>query len=334
MPGPLVSFVTPFYNTEAYLQECIESVLRQTYDNWEYVLLNNCSTDRSVEIAEKYSKQFPDRIRLEHNPALLPQVQNYNQVLRLISPKSKYCKFVQADDWLFPECTAKMVEIAEDHPRVGIVASYQLDGDYVQLDGLKFPSPEVPGRDICRRHFLQDQYFFGTPTSLLIRSEIIRSRDPFYDENLSPFEDAHVCFDLLKTWNFGFVHQVLTFSRRDNESIISRIRQFSFLQLSRLQFAVLHGRDYLDREEFELRLKLVERDYFLYLAKCALKFERKDNEFWEFHKRGLATINYKLNRRLLARWMPRALVEKIWEAIWARVDQGFSNKKRLDQREI
>lgn len=68
---PLVSFVTPFYNTEQYLEECIESVLRQTYGNWEYVLLNNCSTDKSVQIAERYARQYPDRIRLEHNSEFL-----------------------------------------------------------------------------------------------------------------------------------------------------------------------------------------------------------------------------------------------------------------------
>ena len=50
---PLVSVVTPFYNTADYLGECIESVLRQTYENWGYVLVDNCSTDGLSEIAER-----------------------------------------------------------------------------------------------------------------------------------------------------------------------------------------------------------------------------------------------------------------------------------------
>jgi len=49
---PLVSVVTPFYNTQAFLPECIESVLRQSYENWEYLLVDNCSTDGSGEIAQ------------------------------------------------------------------------------------------------------------------------------------------------------------------------------------------------------------------------------------------------------------------------------------------
>ena len=179
---PRVSFVTPFFNTEKYLAECIESVLRQTYQNWDYVLVNNRSTDGSVQIAEKYANQFPERIRVEHNSEFLSQVQNYNHALRFVSPESHYCKVVQADDWLFADCVKSMVAVAEAHPTVGIVSAYELEGDEVRLDGLPYPSPAVSGREICRLYFLEGKYLFGTPTSLLLRSELVRSRDPFYDE--------------------------------------------------------------------------------------------------------------------------------------------------------
>ena len=64
---PLVSVVTPFYNTRDYLAECIESVLRQTYTNWEYILVDNFSTDGSSEIAKHYADKYPDKIRLIHS---------------------------------------------------------------------------------------------------------------------------------------------------------------------------------------------------------------------------------------------------------------------------
>ena len=243
---PRVSFVTPFFNTEKYLEECIESVLRQSYQNWDYVLVNNRSTDGSVKIAEKYANQFPERIRVEHNSEFLSQVQNYNHALRFISSGSRYCKVVQADDWLFPDCVKSMVAVAEAHPTVGIVAAYELEGDEVRLDGLPYPSTAVSGREICRLYFLEGKYLFGTPTSLLLRSDLVRSRDPFYEERLAPFEDGHACFDLLKAWDFGFVHQVLTFSRRDNESILSRVRPFNLEFLIRLSMLVVHGRDFLE----------------------------------------------------------------------------------------
>ena len=115
MTQPLVSVVTPFYNTEPYLEECIESVLAQRYENFEYILANNCSTDRSRDIAQKYASR-DKRVKLIDNERFLTQAQNYNNALRHISPYSKYCKVVQADDWIFPECLSSMVGLAEAHP--------------------------------------------------------------------------------------------------------------------------------------------------------------------------------------------------------------------------
>jgi glycosyltransferase involved in cell wall biosynthesis len=318
---PLVSVVTPFYNTEAYLEECITSVIRQTYTNWEYVLVNNCSTDQSAAIAEHYAKQYPERIRLIHNNAFLSQVENYNAALRAISSESKYCKLVQADDWLFPDCIRSMVQVAEEHPRVGIVSAYGLEGDEVRLDGLPYPSPEVSGRDICRLYFLQGKYLFGTPTSILLRSEIVCSRESFYDERYAPFEDGHACFDLLRFWNFGFVHQVLTYSRRDNDGIISKASAYGLEPFLNFSMLMAHGRNYLSEREYRQCFKKVERTYLVFLSKHACARHRQGRDFWQFHRRGLASVGYTLDWHRLAMRLPRALVDKAWALSWKTWDR-------------
>jgi glycosyltransferase involved in cell wall biosynthesis len=328
---PFVSVVTPFYNTREFLPECIESVLAQKYQNWEYILVDNYSTDGSSETVARYASRFPEKIRHIRTKAFLSQVQNYNFALSCISSSSKYCKMVQADDWLFPHCIQDMVEVAEAHPCVGIVGAYELEGDEIRLDGLPYPGGEFPGRDVCRLYFLKGKYLFGTPTSLLLRSELIRSRDPFYDERYAPFEDGHACFDLLKNWNFGFVHQVLTYSRRDNDSIISRVRPFSLELFLHLSMLVVHGRDYLSENEYDSCLKNCERQYFVYLARCACALHGKGKAFWEFHRNGLATVNYSLDWRLLSKWIPRALLEKTWDTLWARWNLIFDRQAQLRQ---
>src|SRR5512132_1578633 len=111
----LVSVVTPAYNEERYLRECIESVLAQTYTHWDYTIVNNCSTDRTLEIAQEYAARDP-RIRIHNNETFVPVIANHNIAFRNISPQSKYCKVVGADDWLYPECLEKMVGLAERHP--------------------------------------------------------------------------------------------------------------------------------------------------------------------------------------------------------------------------
>lgn len=325
---PLVSVVTPFYNTEEYLAECIESVLRQTYTNWEYILVNNRSTDKSAEIAESYAARFPDKICLYHTESFLSQVRNYNFALTHISSASKYCKMVQADDWIFPECLRSMVEVAEAHPRVGIVSAYELEGDHASLGGLPYPSREASGREVCRLFFLQFKHFFGTPTSLLMRSEIVRSRNPFYEQRHAPFEDSHVCFDLLRTWNFSFVHQVLTYSRRDNESILSRIRPYQFELFTRFAKIIVHGRNYLSEDEYRVLLKIAEHDYFYFLGMSAL--QGRDSQFWQFHRDRLASIGIALNFQLMAKWVLIVLLDQIGnpkrtiEYLWPRRKRLFS----------
>src|SRR3970040_1020431 len=101
--APLVSVLTPVYNGAPYLRECIESVLSQTYSNWEYTIVNNCSTDQTLTIAEEYARK-DTRIRVCSNAVLLDVISNHNRAFRLVSPDSKYCKVVSGDDWLFPEC--------------------------------------------------------------------------------------------------------------------------------------------------------------------------------------------------------------------------------------
>src|ERR1700683_4104948 len=114
-----VSIVTPVYNGEQFLVECIESILSQTHANWEYIVVNNCSTDRSREIVAQYQAR-DERIRLVNCTEFVGVIENHNRAFRLISPQSKYCKVVAADDWLFPDCVSRMVEIAESHPSGGI----------------------------------------------------------------------------------------------------------------------------------------------------------------------------------------------------------------------
>jgi glycosyltransferase involved in cell wall biosynthesis len=285
---PLVSVVTPVYNGDEFLAECIESVLAQTYENWEYVIVNNCSTDRSLETAQHYAQQDA-RIRIHNNDAFLSQYQNWNHALGQISPESKYCKVVHADDWLFPECIARMVEIAEANPSVGIVGAYRLDEDRVNLDRLPYPGTVTSGREICRLSLLGGLRVFGSPTSLLIRSDIIRSRRAFYKESVI-HADTDGCFDVLQDHDFGFVHQVLTFTRRHNESLTSLTNRFSTRRLANFIVLLRYGPIYLTEEEYERRLEQELEHYYRFLGRSV--FELKGKEFWNYHRRELKKLGY------------------------------------------
>ena len=89
-------------------------------------------------IAESFAARDA-RIRIVETDRLLPQVQNYNFALRQISSQARYCKMVQADDWIYPDCLKEMVAAAETDPEIAIVAAYQLGAGFVFGSGLDCP---------------------------------------------------------------------------------------------------------------------------------------------------------------------------------------------------
>jgi glycosyltransferase involved in cell wall biosynthesis len=292
---PLVSVVTPVYNGADYLSECIESVLRQTYENWEYVIVDNCSTDGTLEIARSYEDRDA-RIRVESPGVFVDLVESGNRSLREISYSSKYTKVLHADDWLFPACLATMVELAESNPDVGVVSAYRLDETSVTLTGLPYSISVLSGPEICRSTLAGQPYpfLFGSPTSLLIRSDLVRARDPFYDRDYSvseeyPFtEDVAVCCEILRENDFGFVHQVLTFTRRDGRSPFSAYSHLGASLPEHLKLVSKYGPTYLGKEEYQRLLAAYLAHYGFFLVRNLPRFV--DRKFRAYHRPAMRNI--------------------------------------------
>ncbi len=301
-PALFVSVVTPVHNGEPWLAECIESVLAQTHTHWEYVIVNNGSTDRTLDIAQHYA-QRDARLRVLTTDRLLKQFENWNHALRQISPESAYCKIVHADDWLFPDCLEKMVAVADAHPSVGIVSAYRLEETRVSNTGLPYPSPVTPGREIARRSLLGEYYVFGSPSSLLLRSSLVRAHDPFYEENIL-HADTDVCYRLLRECDFGFVHQVLTFTRRHNESLTSQTQRLGTNAIAEIRCLLRYGPQFLNRAEFEQLVRARRDGYERTLARSL--FELRDPEYWRYQLRELAALGWPMSRWRLLR---AALIE-------------------------
>lgn len=301
---PLVSVVTPVYNMGEFLAECIESVLNQTYQNFEYIIMNNCSTDDTGKIAEEYARK-DKRIRVYTNDKLLEIIPNHNKAIRLISPDSAYCKFLSADDWLFPEFLTRMVDVAKAHPSVGLVGSYQLSGHgsnwrnwHVRWSQLPYPSTFTPGREICRVHLLGGEYVWGTPTSVMYRADLVRGREEFYP-NATAEADTSACYQCLQTSDFGFVHQVLSYERIHGKQISEERRTLNSYISSTISDFQNYGPSFLSAEEFKMRQEDLLNYYYAFLAKNV--FELRDKAFWDYHKRRLRELGHPFSGKRLVK---------------------------------
>ncbi|PWN08044.1 glycosyltransferase family 2 protein [Rhodohalobacter mucosus] len=305
---PFVSVLTPVYNGATYLRECIESVLAQEYSNWEYVLVNNCSTDNSLEIIKEYA-ELDSRIRIHDNGEFLQQMQNLNHAFRQISPDSIYCKVLHADDWLYPECITRMVEVAEMYPTVGIVSSYRLDDTRVGLNGLPYPSHFNDGREISRRYLLNNEYYFGAPSNLLLRSDLIRKRGRVYDESY-PESDISACLDFLQESDFGFVHQVLTFTRRHEESHTHTLakRNYHFM-MGYLKMYLEYGPVFLSEREHKKQIALQTSIFHKLLARAL--YEGNGLQTYKKYASELDEVGLKIRNARLALYVIRELFVRL-----------------------
>lgn len=290
MSQPLVSVVTPFHDTARYLAQCIESVLAQTYADFEYILVDNCSTDGSREIAESYARH-DSRIRLLRRSRLLSQVQNYNGALAEISADSQFCKIVQADDFIFPDCLRLMVQAFEQSESIGLVSAYDLKGNIVRGSGFPYRSSPIPGRELAQMYLKTGLFVFGSPTTVMYRSALVRDQPYFYDESLL-HEDTEKCLQILRLWDFGFVFQVLSFLRVDSDSISGAFRNFQPHALDHYINVSRYAPVFFDEREALALTKQARRSYYRVLAQEAIWF--REAAFWQYHRDGLKTIGQTL----------------------------------------
>jgi glycosyltransferase involved in cell wall biosynthesis len=309
MAAPLISVITAVYNGESYLEECIQSILKQTHQEFEYLICNNHSTDRTAQIAGDHAARDP-RIRVVSPPQFLPQVKNFNFAFQQLSPQAKYCKMVHADDWIYPQCLELMSRIGEENPRVDLVSAYRLIETQPDCFGVPLDREVFSGRDACRWYLLGTAFAFGSQTTVMYRADAVRRRWPrFFPEEDRFFFDVDVAFRMLEGRDFGFVHQVLTYSRYQPGAITDKASKYNAWFLALVVTVQQYGRELLTPEEFEQRWAEVTRDMYRGFGEVWLKDRvrrQKRTDFWEFQRKYLHAVGAEIEPSLLAKGVVEA----------------------------
>ena len=113
----LFSVIVPIYNIEKYIRRCIDSVLCQSFNDFELIIINDCSTDGTSEILDKYAKA-DERVKVHTNEVNLRLPSSLNKAISL--SKGKYIARMDADDICLPDRLQKQYEFMEENPGVAL----------------------------------------------------------------------------------------------------------------------------------------------------------------------------------------------------------------------
>ena len=189
---PLISVVMPVYNAEKYLKQAIQSILAQTYQNFEFIIVNDRSTDKSREIIQKYQKKYPRKIRFIDLKRNLNKGGDASANIGLKHAKGKYIARMDADDIACSTRLKKQVAYLDSHPEVFLVGS---NAYVIDKSGKKIGEKLVPENTI---EILKACFTFHPiihPSSMFRR--IINKKKFLYPIKYSANNDYYTFFKLI-----------------------------------------------------------------------------------------------------------------------------------------
>ena len=211
---PKVSIGLPVRNAERFIRRAIESVLAQTFSDFELVICDNVSDDGTVEIVREYAERDA-RVRLCQNEANIGQIRNMNRVFEL--SRGEYFRWTGDDDWFDREYLEKSVAYLEDHPEFIAVTCYVKYSDddgnefYAEYTGERMESFDTARRFDRLLHLLVSDYRYSDTHYALYRASALKQTD------LLPFvygPDRVLSAQLVLVGPFGHIPECLFYRRR------------------------------------------------------------------------------------------------------------------------
>jgi glycosyltransferase involved in cell wall biosynthesis len=226
LENPLISVCTPVYNGEEFLEECIKGVLAQRYENIEYIIVDNASTDRTPDIVEKFSSKDA-RIQAFRNDSTLDVIDNFRTCVSHCSDQAQWIKYALADDFLYPNCLDEMLGVGEMSADIGLVSAYRLYGSRLTNAGLPPEQSVFKGAEILKRQLLRQLHVCSSsPNTVMYRKSAFEAVGGF--DNRFLHADTELAMRLLDDYDLGFAHCGFTRTglhggREENRSIYNGI---------------------------------------------------------------------------------------------------------------
>ncbi len=215
---PAVSIVVPVMDGAAYIRQALDSIINQNFTDYEVIVVDDGSTDRTREIVEEYARRDP-RFRLVVNERNLGVAEAMN--VCLTHARGRYIARLDADDYMLPDRMAQQFEYLENHPEVGLLgtAAYHID------EASHFKQVKLQPEDDTAIRF---QLLFYPPfyhPSCMYRAEVIRKHNLSYNKKMRATEDMDFWFRMAKHTRMKNLMRPLILYRKHTGSISYQLKE-------------------------------------------------------------------------------------------------------------
>jgi glycosyltransferase involved in cell wall biosynthesis len=226
-PLPRVSFAIPVRNGERFLGRALDSLLAQDFDDFEIVVCDNASTDKTPEVMRRYAERDP-RVRCILNEEDIGQIENFNRVYEL--SRGEFFRWMGADDWLEPEYARKCVAVLDTRPdAVGVTTQWRFMDDAGRVESIDVPGPRVdaptPYQRLCLtlRLLQNPQALLFDPIYSLIRRDALQRTGLL---PINPWTDRLLAVELCLLGSFCHLDDCLSTRRAAFERWKERLPRY------------------------------------------------------------------------------------------------------------
>ncbi len=236
----LVSVIMSNYNTpEEFLRPAIESILNQTYQNFEFIIIDDCSTDNSLSIIESYTD---DRIRIIRNFQNLGITKSLNKGLAVA--KGEFVARMDADDISVETRFKKQVEFLESHPdHIVCGTGIELIGDWQSKHANKFICREIPDKETFQIHLLFGNYPNIVHPSAMFNHNLLLKNNITYNENYPLAQDYRMWVSCSKVAECTNISETLLYYRIHSKAVSNDKKELQrkiAIQIMQEQLVKLH----------------------------------------------------------------------------------------------
>lgn len=323
-----VSVCLPVFNGSKYLAGAIESVLAQSHQNLELLIVDDLSSDRSAEIAIRYAQQDP-RIVFWRNERNLGIFANYNECLKRVS--GSFVKLFAQDDLLETNCLKRQLAELAAHENVALITAARAviddKGKETAIERFFDKTLIIPGSQVIADYVRSFVYRSGTPSQVMFRRSAVGAG---FDSRYTLSGDIEYFFRILESGDYMYLDEVLVkFRRHGNSATVASLKDMSFFaDALRLAEKYEHYDLPGEKEEAPVRTALIEglvrkvnnavydRKIALKIASKAATTENGSDEGLNYERMACELLLYASNVKMQLEETQRSI---------ARIEQQMAN---------